>query len=106
MLWVCARLLWGEAGQSNALAIAEGLGFSPAVVKAAREVADTMWEITSQHARGSEMAAELDDQAREAQVTHCCTLAGRQTDRQMPTRAHRHSDTITHSIGTTRCQKS
>lgn len=32
------RLLWGAAGDSNALAVAEGLGFSPAVVAAAREV--------------------------------------------------------------------
>ena len=31
------RLLWGEAGDSNALAVAQGLGFAPAVVAAARE---------------------------------------------------------------------
>ena len=32
------RLHWGEAGTSNALAIAEGLGFSRQVVHAARKV--------------------------------------------------------------------
>lgn len=32
------RLLWGTAGESNALAVAEGLGFSPTLVAAAREV--------------------------------------------------------------------
>lgn len=32
------RLLWGAAGESNALAVAQGLGFAPAVVAAAREV--------------------------------------------------------------------
>jgi len=32
------RLLWGQAGQSNALAIAEGLGFSRQVVADARKV--------------------------------------------------------------------
>ncbi len=37
----CAcRLLWGQAGQSNALAIAEGLGFSRQVVDAARKARD------------------------------------------------------------------
>lgn len=34
---VC-RLLWGQAGQSNALAIAEGLGFSRQIVADARKV--------------------------------------------------------------------
>ena len=32
------RLLWGQAGESNALAVAQGLGFSPAIVKHAREI--------------------------------------------------------------------
>lgn len=32
------RLLWGRAGESNALAVAQGLGFSPAVVAQARQV--------------------------------------------------------------------
>ena len=32
------RLLWGRAGQSNALEVAQGLGFSPAIVKHAREI--------------------------------------------------------------------
>lgn len=32
------RLQWGAAGESNALAVAQGLGFAPAVVAAAREV--------------------------------------------------------------------
>lgn len=33
------RLLWGRAGESNALAVADGLGFSAAVVQEARQVA-------------------------------------------------------------------
>lgn len=33
------RLLWGEGGLSNALAVAEGLGFDPLVVQRARDVA-------------------------------------------------------------------
>jgi hypothetical protein len=32
------RLLWGAAGESNALAVAQGLGFAPSVVAAARQV--------------------------------------------------------------------
>eukprot|EP00891_Asterochloris_glomerata_P003959 jgi/Astpho2/3959/e_gw1.00063.256.1_t len=32
------RLLWGQAGQSNALEVAQGLGFSPTIVKHAREL--------------------------------------------------------------------
>ena len=32
------RLLWGAAGESNALAVAQGLGFSAAVVEEARQV--------------------------------------------------------------------
>ena len=32
------RLLWGSAGESNALAVAQGLGFSAAVVAEARKV--------------------------------------------------------------------
>ena len=32
------RLVWGEAGESNALAVAQGLGFAPPIVAAAREV--------------------------------------------------------------------
>ena len=36
------RLLWGEAGDSNALAVAQGLGFAPAVVAAAREVSQPL----------------------------------------------------------------
>lgn len=32
------RLQWGAAGESNALAVAQGLGFSPEVVAAARQV--------------------------------------------------------------------
>ena len=33
------RLLWGEGGLSNALAVAEGLGFDSKVVQRAREIA-------------------------------------------------------------------
>lgn len=33
------RLLWGEGGLSNALAVAQGLGFDPKVVQRAREIA-------------------------------------------------------------------
>ncbi|PSC69703.1 endonuclease 2 [Micractinium conductrix] len=36
------RLQWGAAGESNALAVAQGLGFAPAVVAAAREVAQQL----------------------------------------------------------------
>ena len=32
------RLQWGAAGESNALAVAQGLGFSPDIVAAARQV--------------------------------------------------------------------
>ena len=32
------RLLWGQAGQSNALEVAQGLGFSPSILKHAREI--------------------------------------------------------------------
>ena len=33
------RLLWGEGGMSNALAVAAGLGFDAKVVERAREIA-------------------------------------------------------------------
>ena len=33
------RLLWGQGGLSNALAVAEGLGFDPLVIQRAREIA-------------------------------------------------------------------
>ena len=33
------RLLWGQGGLSNALAVAEGLGFDALVIKRAREIA-------------------------------------------------------------------
>ena len=33
------RLLWGEAGESQALAVAEGLGFDSEIVAAAHEIA-------------------------------------------------------------------
>ena len=33
------KLLWGEGGLSNALAVAEGLGFDPKVVQRAPEIA-------------------------------------------------------------------
>ena len=32
------RLIWGSSGASNALAVAEGLGFDPLVIAAARKV--------------------------------------------------------------------
>lgn len=35
------RLLWQSVGDSNALAVAEGLGFDPVVIKEARKVCRT-----------------------------------------------------------------
>lgn len=40
------RLLWGAAGESNALAVAQGLGFSPSVVAAARQVRGSCCALT------------------------------------------------------------
>lgn len=40
------RLIWGSVGASNALAVAEGLGFDPLVIAEARKVCHT----TSLHA--------------------------------------------------------
>ena len=45
---VC-RLLWGQAGQSNALAIAEGLGFSRQIVADARKVRCRLLPAASLH---------------------------------------------------------
>lgn len=33
------RLIWGEGGQSNALAVAEGLGFDPNLIQRACQIA-------------------------------------------------------------------
>ena len=33
------RLIWGEGGQSNALAVSEGLGFDSNLVRRARQIA-------------------------------------------------------------------
>ena len=43
------RLLWGQAGQSNALAIAEGLGFSRQIVADARKVRCRLLPAASLH---------------------------------------------------------
>ncbi len=62
------RLLWGTAGASNALAVAEGLGFDPAVISEARRVAEHTRMITDTSLRNRLLADSLDEQLAESRV--------------------------------------
>ena len=63
------RLLWGTSGDSNALAVAEGLGFDPLVVQDAREVASQLADGENSAAvRAAALHASLREQAAAAQV--------------------------------------
>ena len=63
-----SRLLWGVAGQSNALAVAQGLGFSPDVLREARVIAENMRAVTDLQPRNETLAASLEEQLRESQA--------------------------------------
>jgi len=64
------RLLWGTAGASNALAVAEGLGFSPAVIKEARAVAANARMITDTKLRNETLVTSLDEQLIESKARY------------------------------------
>lgn len=53
------KIDWGSSGESHALAVAEGLGFDPAVVAAAREIAKELKEERDEQKRTSDAAAML-----------------------------------------------
>ena len=58
------KLLWGQSGDSNALAVASGLGFDPRVVQDAREVASQLSSgATSAAARAVALRESLELQA-------------------------------------------
>lgn len=63
------RLLWGTAGASNALAVAEGLGFSPSVIKEAREVAANTRMITDTTLRNETLVSSLHEQVGESKAS-------------------------------------
>lgn len=60
------RLLWGAAGESNALSIAAGLGFSAAVVEEARQVAATLRSQQASPDHGAALQQSLEVQVAEA----------------------------------------
>ena len=62
------RLLWGMAGQSNALAVADGLGFSRDVLREARAVAADMRAVTDSRPRNETLAVSLEEQLRDSQA--------------------------------------
>ena len=65
----CAsRLLWGMAGQSNALAVAQGLGFSGEVLREARAIAADMRAVTDTQPRNETLAVSLEEQLHESQA--------------------------------------
>jgi len=53
------KIDWGSSGESHALAVAEGLGFDPAVVARAREIAKQLKEERDEQKRTSDAAAML-----------------------------------------------
>ncbi len=53
------KISWGSSGESHALAVAEGLGFDPLVVAAAREVARGLKEERDEEKRTNDAAAML-----------------------------------------------
>lgn len=63
------RHLWGSSGESNALAVAQGLGFDPRVVQDAREVAAQLTEgETSAADRAAALHQSLKEQAAAARI--------------------------------------
>ena len=62
------RLLWGVAGQSNALAVAQGLGFNREVLREARAIAANMRAVTDSQPRNETLAASLEEQLHESQA--------------------------------------
>lgn len=71
------RLLWGQAGASNALAIAEGLGFDSRVVAAARQMLAGAAAAPDQEQQAASLMASLRDQLAQAQrqVSHLLSRA-------------------------------
>ncbi|KAL3147779.1 hypothetical protein ABBQ32_002512 [Trebouxia sp. C0010 RCD-2024] len=61
------RLLWGEGGLSNALAVAEGLGFDPLVVQRARDIAKRRQEGGNPQAKAEELRQSLQQELLEAE---------------------------------------
>ena len=53
------KIDWGSSGESHALAVAEGLGFDPAVVALARDIAKGLKEERDEQKRTSDAAAML-----------------------------------------------
>ncbi|KAL4458289.1 hypothetical protein ABPG75_013154 [Micractinium tetrahymenae] len=87
------RLLWGAAGESNALAVAQGLGFAPAVVAAAREVAQELHHSSRSAGQRSQLLqASLLEQLEEARVLASEAAAGRATAEAAAAAAQRELD--------------
>jgi hypothetical protein len=63
-LWICCRLVWGEQGASNALAVAQQLGFDRAVLADAKE-----WK--SRWASQGRESAEKGSIMQEEMLVHC-----------------------------------
>ena len=59
------------AGQSNALAVAQGLGFSGEVLREARAIAADMRAVTDTQPRNETLAESLEEQLHESQARHC-----------------------------------
>eukprot|EP00887_Chlorella_sp_A99_P006230 scaffold3.g6230.t1 len=62
------RLLWGQAGESNALSVAEGLGFSAGMVREARVVAAALRQQQAAPDRGAALRQSLQEQVGDAQA--------------------------------------
>ncbi|KAL0040772.1 hypothetical protein WJX79_005089 [Trebouxia sp. C0005] len=71
------RLLWGEGGLSNALAVAQGLGFDPKVVQRAREIALKGQEGGSPTARAQQLQWSLQQELRDAKQQAAAAAATR-----------------------------
>jgi len=59
------------AGQSNALAVAQGLGFSGEVLREARAIAADMRAVTDTQPRNETLAVSLEEQLHESQARLC-----------------------------------
>ena len=71
------RLLCGTAGESNALSVAEGLGFNRAVVQEAREVAARLRQQQALPDRGRQLKESLQEQVGEAKAAAAGAAAAR-----------------------------
>ncbi|KAL0032477.1 hypothetical protein WJX77_002790 [Trebouxia sp. C0004] len=76
------RLLWGEGGLSNALAVAQGLGFDPKVVQRAREIAVKGQDGGSPGARAEELQRSLQQELHDAKQQAATAAATRREAEQ------------------------